>query len=384
MTSYKLLYIINVDWYFMLHWLDRANAAKKAGYEVHIVMGLSQECHRETLEKLDFIVHDIPLSRKNLNPPLELRTIRAIHRIILQQKPDLIHSVTIKPNIYAGILCRFHSIKNVASITGLGTTLSSDKGRVLAITSHGIKYLYRIAFGGRQCQVLFENRDDLELMVSSNIIKRQQCTYIPGAGVNTTLYRTRTEPPPPVKILFAARLLKNKGLLDLVEAVQHIKAHNDSSVELLVAGIVDNDAHGTIPIPQLEKWQDQGLIRWLGQIDDMPNLIQNVHIICLPTQYGEGVPRILIEGAACGKPLVATNVQGCREIIIDGENGILVTPGNKEELISALQRLIGDPDTRAAMGHKGRKHVENQYSDQIVISKTLEIYKQCLGSQIRK
>lgn len=381
--THKLMYIINVDWYFVLHWLDRAKAAQKAGYEVHIVMAPTKKGHQATLENLGLFVHEIPLGRKNLAPPRELRTIRAIHKVIQQQKPDIVHSVTIKPNIYAGMVCRLYSTKNIASITGLGTTLSSSNSGLLAISSHAIKYLYRIAFGGRLCHVLFENRDDLQLMVSSKIIKRAQATYIPGAGVDTTKYQTQVEPPSPVKILFAARLLRNKGLFDLVEAVQHIKTHN-SSVELLVAGIVDNDAHGTIPIVQLEKWQDEGLIRWLGQIDDMPDLIHGVHILCLPTQYGEGVPRILIEGAACGKPLVATNVQGCREIIIDGENGILVTPGNREELISALQRLIDDPETRAVMGKRGRKLVENQYSDEIVISKTLDIYKQCLGSQVRK
>jgi len=384
MTNRKLLYIINVDWYFVMHWLDRANAAKHAGYDVHIAMECSDHKHRQSLEKSGFHVHDIPLCRKSVNPVTELRTVLAIYRLIRQQKPDILHSVTIKPNIYAGVICRRCSIPSVASITGLGTTFSSGQQGLRAFAKRGIKRLYKMAFGGDKSKVLFENTDDLKTMIHSGIIKRKQAVQIYGAGVNTTLFNVSEEPKThPIRVLFAARLLRNKGLHQLVAAVQQLRKEQ-LPVELLVAGIIDNDAHGTLPIKELEQWQQQQIIQWLGQVDDMAALINSVNIVCLPTQYGEGVPRILIEGAACGRALIATDVQGCREIILNGKNGLLVTPGNQNELTAALRRLINEPATRKAMGGQGRRLVENKYSASIVIEQTLETYQQSLGFQSSK
>ena len=376
MRSIKLLYIINVDWYFMLHWLDRANAAKESGYDVHIAMAFTEERYRQSLENAGFALHQIPLSRKSINPLTELRSMLAINKVIKQLQPTLVHSVTIKPNIYAGIACQRYSIRAIASITGLGTTFSNSHYGLAAIAQYAIRKLYKKAFSGRQSSVLFENKDDLSSMVGSNVINKEQAIHIPGAGVDTTLYTVSPEPPsPPVRILFAARLLKNKGLSDLVEAIHRLSKEHES-IELVVAGIIDNDARGKIPIKQLEQWQQQGLIQWLGQVDDMPALLNRVNIVCLPTRYGEGIPRILIEAAASGRVLIATDVPGCREIIIHKKNGLLVKPGDQNELINALRTLINEPATRKKMGYWGRQLIEQKYSTNIVIRKTLDIYKQ--------
>ncbi len=378
MPTLKLLYIINVDWYFLLHWLDRAIAAKNAGYEVHIAMTITNKKNLRKLENLGFFVHDIPISRKSINPLKELKAIIAIYRLIRQQKPDIVHSVTIKPNIYAGTICRLNSTPCASAITGLGTTFSSGQEGVRSLAKQGIKQLYKISFGGKKSKVLFENADDLNVMVNGKIIKKEQAMHIHGAGVCTSHYHVTEAPDsPPVKILFAARLLKNKGLHALINATKKIKK-DGHDIELLVAGIIDDDARGTIPTKQLEQWHTQNCIQWLGRVDDMFSLISSAHIVCLPTQYGEGVPRILIEGAACGRPLVATDVQGCREIIIHGESGLLVASGSENELSTALTKLIDEPKTRETMGRRGRQLVESQYSADIVIEKTLATYRQAL------
>lgn len=360
----------------MLHWLDRANAAKESGYDVHIAMAFTEERYRKALENAGFTLHEIPLSRKSINPLTELRSILAINKVIKQLQPALVHSVTIKPNIYAGIACQRHSIRVIASITGLGTTFSNSNYGLAAIAQYAIRKLYKKSFSGKQSSVLFENKDDLSSMVNSNIINKEQAIHIPGAGVDTIRYTVSSEPlSTPVRILFAARLLKNKGLSDLVEAVHQLSVEHES-IELVVAGIIDNDARGTIPIKQLEKWQQQGLIQWIGQIDDMPALISSVNIVCLPTRYGEGIPRILIEAAASGRALIATDVPGCREIIVHKKNGLLVKPGDQHQLIDALRTLINEPATREKMGYFGRQLIEQKYSTTIVIRKTLDIYKQ--------
>ncbi|MDB4498015.1 glycosyltransferase family 4 protein [Gammaproteobacteria bacterium] len=379
MSTLKLLYIINVDWYFLLHWLDRAAAAKNAGYEVHIAMTITDKKTIGKLENLGFFVHDIPIRRKSINPLKELSSIIAIYRLISQKKPDIVHSVTIKPNIYAGTICRLKSIPCASAITGLGTTFSSRREGARKVAQQGIKKLYQVAFGGKRSLVLFENGDDLNIMVNGNVITKAQAIHIHGAGVCTSHYHVVEAPDaPPIKVLFAARLLKNKGLHTLVNAIKKLK-QDGLDINLLVAGIIDDDALGTIPIKQLEQWDSQSYIQWLGQVDDMFPLISSAHIVCLPTQYGEGVPRILIEGAACGRPLVATDVPGCREIVIHGQSGLLVTPGSENELAAALTTLINEPKTRDAMGKRGRNLVEGQYSSEIVIEKTLAAYRQALS-----
>jgi len=378
MSNIKLLYIINVDWYFLLHWTDRAIAAKNAGYEVHIAMTITDKKNVTALEDLGFYVHDILIVRHSINPLKELKAFLAINKLINKINPDIVHSATIKPNIYAGTTCRLNSTPCVSAITGLGTTFSNGKEAGTTLIWKIVKQLYKISFGGKKSKVIFENTDDLNTMVTAKTIKKDQAIHIHGAGVSTSHFHL-TEPPasPPIKLLFAARLLKNKGLHPLVNVTKKLRL-DGYDIQLLVAGIIDNEARDTISINQLEQWHEQKNIQWLGQIDDMFSLISSVHIICLPTRYGEGVPRILIEGAACGRPLVATDVQGCREIILHGESGFLVPPDSENELAMALIKLINDPKARESMGKKGRELVENLYSSDIVIEKTLSTYQHAL------
>lgn len=370
----KLLYIINVDWYFMLHWLDRAKAAKDSGYDVHIAMQHTDLKYCQRLKGLGFHTYKLPISRKSINILTELRTLAAINRLLKELKPEIIHSVTIKPNIYAGLCSRIRGIPIIASITGLGTTFSSKKYELARIVKYFIQNAYRLAFAHPKTKVLFENIDDLNQIVCGGFITRDQAVLIPGAGVNTNLYSpTPPLPSPPINVLFAARLLRNKGLYQLVDVISAIRS-DGIDICLTVAGIIDNDALGTIPINQLESWHKQGFITWLGQVEDMPKLINDSHIICLPTLYGEGIPRILIEGASCGRPIVATDTQGCREIISNNENGLLVCPHSKPELKNALSALATSPNVRKEMGIRGRKVVEEKYCSNIVIRKTLMLY----------
>lgn len=380
MINRTLLYIINVDWYFSLHWKDRAIAAQKEGYEVHIAMRCTNRKYQIELEKKGLHIHDIPLERKNTNPIKEIATISSILKTIRRIDPEIIHSATIKPNIYAGLICRLTGKPLIASVTGLGAIFSSGTtNSVKRIIQILTKKTYQLAFMHPKSKILFENRDDLTKMVTENLVSKSQAILIPGAGINTSLFTPKPFPPPsPIIILFASRLLYKKGLVELINATRVLRT-NGVNVKLLVAGIIDNDTNGAIPLNKLKLWDNQQLITWLGQVDNMPEIISRSHIVCLPTSYGEGIPRILIEAASCGRPVIASDTPGCREIIKDRQNGLLIDLQSEESLVSGLKILAKDAGLQKKMGTYGRKLAMNTYSSEIVIRKTLTEYSNLLN-----
>ncbi len=382
--SLRLLYIINVDWYFNLHWIERAKSAVEAGYDVHVVLGATSRDNLDKIEAAGITIHEISLSRKSFNLIKELVTAANILHRIRKVKPDVVHTVTIKPNIYGGFFCRLLGIPFAASVTGLGTLFSPDRKGLSLFVQKVFTRVYRLVFGGESSVTFFENHEDLNYMVSGGMVKGEQAVKVAGAGVDVGLFAFAPEPvAPPINILFAARLLYEKGLSELVEAVSML-SEKGYDASLLVAGIVDQDAMGAIPVKVLEQWDARGLITWLGQISNMPELFARSHIVCLPTVYGEGIPRVLIEGASCGRALVATDVPGCREIVVDGVTGVLVKPGSVENLADALAKLINDDEYRRELGRNGRRLVEENYRSEIVVRSTLEIYLRLTEKRKRK
>lgn len=373
MKNKKLLFIINADWYFKLHWLARAKAAKSEGYEVHIAAAYSDENLRLEFEAIGFTTHAFKLHRSSINPLKELQSYQQIKNIIREIKPDIIHTATVKPNIYAGLAIKEYKIKLIINITGLGYSFSNRSIKAKA-TKALITALYRKIAIKNETRFIFENSENQSLFKSLNIGKVENLILIPGAGVDCELFSPKKEiKKEEPSILFAARLLKDKGLQELIEASIALKKQGVKHT-INVAGIIDYDSPGAIKEKQLFKWEKEGLINWLGQREDIHDLIIQSSVVCLPTKYGEGVPRILIEAASSGRPIVATNTTGCKDILHDKRNGFLLNPGDKNSLTTSLKILLESPEKREKFGVYGRDLVERKFDEKFVIARTLEQY----------
>ncbi len=370
----KLAYVVNVDWYFKLHWLNRAMASLVAGYRVYIIAAFVTPGLKAELESLGFDCIHIQLSRSGVNPVQEIKSAFQIYKTLQRLRPGIVHSITVKPNIYAGIAANQLGIASIKSITGLGAVFSSQEIYFKLIRKLIIS-LYKLAAKGNQGAFVFENTGDQAEFKKSGLKKKQRLIHIPGAGIDTSRFQYTPKPPSNrLSVLFAARLLKNKGLDTLIQAVEKTKAKG-FPCDLLVAGIFDPEAKGAYSKAEIKSLAVTKKIQWLGQVDDMPSLIQQVDVVALPTRYGEGVPRILIEAGAVGRLVITTNVPGCSQLIRNNVTGILVKPSDAEAICMALCNIIKHPDIYKKMPENLYSEILNRYTDRVVISHFLKLYK---------
>ncbi|MDE1330737.1 glycosyltransferase family 4 protein [Vibrio aestuarianus] len=367
----RIVYLINVDWYFRLHWLDRAEYFQSLGYDIHIVSCFTNDEIRSELVSKGFYCHQLFVKRKSVNFFREVVSVYKLKRILDAINPDLIHCVTIKPNVYAGFLNRlFFNKPIIYSVTGLGAVFSSNSIK-FNLLRHIITTLYKF-ISSSKARFIFENSEDHKLFDELGVLKYENGRVIKGAGIDLTRF-SPSLPPLNKNILFGARLLKEKGLECLVEAKQGLERQG-VNFTLNVAGIIDNDVSSAIPLSQVEAWASSGDINWLGNVQEMPKLIKENDIVCLPTTYGEGVPRILIEAASCQRAIITTDVVGCREIVSHNVNGLLAKPGDIISLANCLRALLESDEKILEFGIKGRKKVEEEFSQEMVFEKTLKVY----------
>jgi glycosyltransferase involved in cell wall biosynthesis len=371
-----IVFVINQDWYFYSHWLERARTMKREGYRVYLLVPAGNKI--KLLKKEGFDILLTKLTRKGVNPLVEIASFLDLYKQIVKVKPDLLINITIKPNLYGSWIGKILGVPVVSNITGLGHVFSNRAWKY-RIAKFFIKKLYRSACVPQNHRMVFQNKDDLSLFINNKIITPENTRLIPGAGVNTEQFKPKADREVgPVRVLLASRMLWDKGIGDLIMATEILKKRN-LNFELLIAGLLDLGTPGAIPEKMLLQWEREGLIQWLGKRDDMVRLIPSVDISILPTCYGEGIPRFLIESASCGKAIVTTDIAGCREIVQDGVNGLLVTPKNPLALADSLEQLILDKKLREKMGEEGRRLVEYFFAEPIIIRQTLEVYKELIN-----
>ncbi|MFA5983872.1 MAG: glycosyltransferase family 4 protein [Methylococcaceae bacterium] len=372
------VYVINVDWYFKLHWLKRALAVLYSGAKVHLVLGVTDTKLMDEFTNYGFICHPWQLNRNSINIFANINELVGLFRLLKSITPSLVHAITIKPNIYVGLIAYWIKAPYVLSVTGTGTVFSNQHWTIKCIRPL-VRLLFKWLKTGQNIRkIIFENKDDQHYFVTTRLCHASEAVTILGAGVDTALYYPSPEmvSDTPV-ILFAARLLWDKGLGDLVQAGRNLRTLGVKFI-IQVAGIIDASSNRAIAIRVLEDWHKEGVIEWLGMQTNMPELINRSHIIVLPSFYGEGVPRILIEAAACGRPIITTNMPGCREIVRQGINGFLISPHDVDALGQALLALINNPELRLSMGAQGRELVVSQFSEAQVIKETLVLYQELL------
>jgi len=370
----KICYFINSDWYFDLHWLDRAKGTQAEGFNVHVISDFKNDSIKNKLEENGFHCHKSNLNSQSLNPFSFFISLIYLFNLLKKIDADIIHCITIKPCLIGGLYARLFKKKAVISFVGLGRIFSSNNCayRLIQIL---ILPLYRYIFSNPRIALLFEHENDRQQLVHLTQIPLDKTNVIDGAGIDTAIFDFRAEPDKSVPtVLFASRLLKSKGLYDLIQ-IKQMLLDEGLIFNLDVAGIVVKDDSDAIDLKLLEKWHKKNLINWLGQRSDIEKLISQSHIVALPSVYPEGVPRILIEGASIGRALIAYDSGGCSSIIQNDVNGFLIPRGNLMELKSKLKILLTDANLRKKMGTQSRNLVIKKFSSSIVLYKTLVVYQ---------
>ncbi len=367
----KLLFFVTEDWYFCSHRLPLALAAKEAGFDVSVVTRVRS--HGEQIKSAGLRLFPLELSRRGINPLRELQVIGGLVSIYRAEQPDIVHHVALKPVMYGSIASRMANIPHIVNaMAGLGFLFSSRslKARIVRPL---VMRIFRFLLNFRGSRVILQNPDDVRVMCDSGVVERSRIALIRGSGVDTLEFPVQAEPAAEPLVILASRLLWDKGIGEFVEAARQLRRQGVSARFALV-GEGDAENPSTISDEQLRAWHEEGVIELWGRKEDMPNVFARSHIVCLPSSYGEGVPRVLIEAAACGRPIVTTDAPGCREIVQDGLNGFLVPLRDAAAVAEALKKLIDSPVLRRTMGAKGRELVESEFSLERVNNETLALY----------
>ena len=374
----RLLFVVNIPRFFLSHRLPLALAARQAGFDVQVATSDSDPAALQTIAEHGIRCHPVRLRQHGLNPLQELRTLLALRALYREIQPDLLHHVSIKPVIYGGIAARFSGCERVVqAMSGLGYVFvnPSPKAKLLNLLCAPA---FKLALAGEHTRTVFQNPDDRQLFVERGMAALHKTLVIRGSGIDEDVFRPRVEnqDDPPV-VLFAGRLLMQKGIGDFVAVARQLRG----KARFRVAGYEERTSPLNVSVPQLRSWESEGLIEWLGARDDMPAVYAESNIVCLPSTYGEGVPKVLIEAASCARACVATDTPGCREIVRDGVNGLLVPPNDIAALTQAVQHLIDSRGQRMKMGAAGRQIVIEGFTLRQVVNETLSLYRSLLETE---
>lgn len=371
----KILYFVTEDWFFCSHFIDRALAAKQAGYEVGVITRVC--AHGEAIRSAGLKLIPLDMSRRGKNLWRELGVIRRLLRIYWAERPNLVHHFALKPILYGTLAARLAGVKTIINApVGMGYAFSSRQWKARLIRPFVI-WGYKWLMNPPGSRVVLENPDDERLLIGLRIVNAGHTSVIRGAGVDPQRFGVSPEPEGVALVVLAARMLWDKGVGEFVEAARILAAASIAARFVLV-GDADLANPTAIPESQLATWQAAGIVEWWGHRDDMPKVLSQANIVCLPS-YREGLPKVLIEAAACGRAIVATDVPGCREIVRHGESGLLVPARDAQALSEALKRLILDASERQRMGRRGREIAVAEFSVEKVAHETLALYRSLLA-----
>lgn len=374
--SPRLLFICNRLEFFLSHRLPLALEANARGWQTVVSAPHSEEAFLLRQHNIRFV--PIRFDRGGWGIGTEIQNFVNVWKCMRGVRPDLVHVVTIKPVLYGGIACRtLRGAPMVASVSGAGYVFTGAGVKRKALRTVA-EFLYRRALSGAGKLAVFQNEDDLRLFVERNLVDSAKCRIVRGSGVDAELFRFAPEPINTIPIvLFASRLLRDKGLFEFIQAAELLKS-TGCKARFIIAGETDPANPSAVTPAEIQTFCQSGCVEWVGQVRDIRPLLRQSSIVCLPS-YREGLPKILIEAAAIGRAIVTTNVPGCREIVIDGVNGLLVPPRTVAPLASAIQSLLEQPDRRHQMARAGRDLFEKDFTLDRVISQTFEVYTELLG-----
>ena len=367
----RLLFVVNNPDFFLSHRLGLAQAAQAAGYDVHLATmpGASVA----SIQAMGITHHALPMTRSGANPIQEWRTLTALVRLFRQIAPDVVHLVTIKPVLYGGIAARLARVRGmVAAISGLGFVFVRP-GAKAALLRRVVGVLYRLALGHPNSRVIFQNAADRDVLRGLNAVRAEQVVMIRGAGVDLDLFQDVPEPAaPPVVVTMAARLLRDKGVCEMVQAARILKEQG-LAVRVQLAGAPDEGNPASVRHADVQAWQQEGTVTCLGERKDIARLYADSHIVALPS-YREGLPKALLEAAAAGRAVITTDVPGCRDAIDPDRTGLLVPVRDAQALADAIARLAQDEALRRQMGRAGRVLAQDAFDVRDVQRTHVAIY----------
>lgn len=375
----KVLLFANTDWYLYNFRRSLAQALREAGHDLVLVSPEGDYGHK--LRELGFHWLPAPMLRRSLNPVREILLVNWLRRLLVEERVDLVHAFTIKPAIYGSLAARLARIPaRVNAVAGMGYVFTSNDLRALVLRPV-VRSLMRLALGGPGARLILQNPDDVRLFEDSGIVGRTTIRRIPGSGVDCGRFApgpvgTRRDGEP-LRVLLAARLLWDKGLQEFAEAARELLS-SGRSIVFLLAGTPDPGNPAAVPQEVLEAWQRSGWLKLLGHVEDMPSLLRSVDVAVLPS-YREGLPKGLIEAAACGIALVTTDVPGCREVVTDMEDGLLVPARDSKALAAAIARLQDDEGLRRRLAAAAHHRARREFDERIVIRRTLSVYQELVG-----
>ena len=371
----RLLFLITEDWYFWSHRLDLARAAAQAGFDVSIATRVTN--HGERVQREGFRLSPISLFRRSRNPFVELAAVLELVRLYRRERPEIVHHVAMKPILYGSLAAWITGVPVVVNaFAGLGYAFT-DETRRRSIEHRYLCRALKLLLRLSKSVVIFQNKDDRDLLFEEGVIELQHTRIIPGSGVDTKTFDLRLSDTECPVVMLASRMLWDKGIGEFVEASRRLKQKGVLARCVLV-GRCDEHNPAAIDPTQIRRWVQEGLVEWWEHRDEMSSTFASAAIVVLPS-YREGLPKVLLEAAACGKPLIATDVPGCRDVVTHGVNGLLVPARDPAALAAAIDFLLCDSSRRAAMGEAGRKVVVRDFSVEKVAGQVVDLYRDLLA-----
>ncbi|HEY6919994.1 MAG TPA: glycosyltransferase family 4 protein [Methyloceanibacter sp.] len=370
MAAPRLLYVVTEDWYFLSHRLPMARAAKAAGYEVHVATRIKNG--GTAIEKQGFTPHALSWSRGSLSAFGSLAAVLELRRLLRKFDPDILHNVSLKP-VLLGTTASLglSDMAVVNSVTGLGT-LFIGEAKVSGITRRAVRLALRHLLQRPRSKTVVQNPDDRAFVIALGAPK-ETVALIPGSGVDTNLLTPLPEPPPPVTAAYVGRMLADKGVHILIQALV-LLGKRGVPLQLLLAGDCDKENPGSLVPEQLREFANLYGINWLGHVADIRDVWRRAHFAVLASRR-EGLPKSLLEAAACGRAMVATDAPGCREIAIEGKTALTVPVDDVTALANAMEKLAGDAALRQKFGKAARALVEAKFSAESIGQQTVALYK---------
>ena len=374
----KVALFANTDWYLFNFRLSLARRLRDDGYDVLLISPSGEYNARLVADGFRWL--PLAMDRRSLNPLSEIGVIARLVDILRRERPQLLHSFTIKSVVYGSLAARLVGrIARVNAVAGLGHVFTSDNPRNRLLRPI-VRALLRLALAGEDGRLVVQNEDDQRLFIDLGLAAERRVRLIRGSGVDTERFKpdpgaASSQPRP--SVLLASRLLWGKGIGNYVEAARRLRAAG-LDVDFLLAGRPDAGNPDAVPLATIQAWHAEGVVKWLDHVDDMAELLNRIDVFVLPSGYGEGVPKSLLEAAACEKALITTDTPGCREIVIEGDTGLLIPVGDANALAKAVRRLVDDPEFASRLGSAARRRVGAEFDDAIVKQATLSVYDELI------
>ena len=373
----RVLLVSNSAWYLHNYRRNLIQALISDGRDVHALTPPGP--YADDLREAGVVWSPIPMDRKSLNPATEGLILLRCFREYRTLRPDLVHHFTSKPVLYGSVAGRWSDVPAVVnSLTGLGYLFGGTDIKVRA-ARRAAKPLFRYGLANPRQVTIFQHGADRQDFLDMQLISEANTRIIPGSGVDPDRFRPRQHSDHRPLVLMVSRLLWSKGVGDFVDLARHFR-EKDVDVRVRLVGDIDPGNPEAISAEQVKDWQRKGLIEWTGHREDVEKEFSNCSVVVLPTRYREGIPRVLLEAAASEKPVVATDVPGCWDVVYNGRNGFLFSPGDQFGFQQAVQTLLDDADLRRNMGTEGRKLVLERFAEDRITEQTLNLYSELYGA----